>query len=279
MTWTFPLLLEPFQEYSPMNLKLSTLAVGVVFAVGVGSLALAPQPAQAQWVVFDPTNFSQNILTALRTLQSNLNEVRSYTTQLQQLTNQITSLGNEARNLTALPQNILSQYQQTFQQFQQQVQQTQGLMKNLTNVRTQFQQQYPNYAATNPDFQNFSGIIDSWNQTDRQNLQDALASGAAVLGQMQSGQSNVVSIVAASQSATGALQASQATNQLQGVVADELMKLNAQQAMMQQVQLQREAKDDAERDAMKALRVKNKSDWSQPDAPVTPGVNLTDGSN
>ena len=52
------------------------------------------------------------------------------------------------------------------------------------------------------------------------------------------------------------------------------MKLNAQQALMQQVQLQRAAKDDAERDAMKALRDKNKSDWSQPDPPVAPTITL-----
>lgn len=255
-----------------MNQKLSAVAVGLAIAMGVSALAVAPQPAHAQWVVFDPTNFSQNLLTALRTLQSNLNE-------LQQIENQVTSLQNQARNLASLPQNILQQYQQTFQQFQQQVAQTEGLMKNLTNIRTQFQQQYPNYANTNPDFKSLSTIIDTWNATDRQNTQDALASGAAVLSQMQTGQANVASIVASSQSATGALQAAQASNQLNGIVAQEVMRMSAQQAMYQQAQLQRQAKDDAERDLMTKMRQHNKADWGQPQPAPKPGVILTDGSN
>ena len=257
-----------------MQQKMSALALGVALAVGVGSLAIAPEPAHAQWVVFDPANYSQNILTALRALESNLHEVKDYAAQLQQIQNQVTGLANDARNLKALPQNIVSQYQQAYQQFQQQVQQTQGLMKNLANVRAQYAQQYPNYAATNPDFKNLSSIIDTWNATDRQNTQDALASGAAVLGQMQSGQANVASLVAASQSATGALQAAQSGNQLQAVIAQEVMKLSAQQALMQQVQLQRQAKDDSERDAMKQVRAHNTSDWSHPDPKPTPTITL-----
>jgi TolA-binding protein len=130
-----------------MKQKMSALALGVALAVGIGSLAIAPEPAHAQWVVFDPANFSQNILTALRALESNLHEIKDYTAQLQQIQNQVTGLANDARNLKALPQNIVSQYQQALQGFQQQVQQTQGLMKNLANVRTQFGQQYPTQAG------------------------------------------------------------------------------------------------------------------------------------
>lgn len=33
------------------------------------SLAVAVPPASAQWIVYDPTNFSQNVLTAARELQ------------------------------------------------------------------------------------------------------------------------------------------------------------------------------------------------------------------
>ena len=49
------------------------------------SLTLAAAPAHAQWTVFDPSNFSQNVLTAARTLQ--------------QINNQITSLQNEAQGV------------------------------------------------------------------------------------------------------------------------------------------------------------------------------------
>ena len=65
-----------------------------LFAVLVAvSLAVVPaQRASAQWVVFDPGNFSQNILTAIRTLQSNVNEASQIANQIQQINNQIHNL-------------------------------------------------------------------------------------------------------------------------------------------------------------------------------------------
>jgi P-type conjugative transfer protein TrbJ len=60
--------------------------------------ALVPAPAYAQFggIVYDPSNYSQNILTAARTLEQINNQIR-------QLQNQATSLINEARNLASLP--------------------------------------------------------------------------------------------------------------------------------------------------------------------------------
>src|SRR3546814_10468412 len=49
-------------------------------------------PAHAQITVFDPSNYSQNLLTAARTLE--------------QITNQVRSLQNEARMLTNQAKNL-----------------------------------------------------------------------------------------------------------------------------------------------------------------------------
>ncbi|MFX4424033.1 DUF4141 domain-containing protein, partial [Acinetobacter baumannii] len=57
--------------------------------------AFASGPARAQWIVFDPTTYAQNILTAARELQQVNNEI-------QMLENQATSLINQARNLASL---------------------------------------------------------------------------------------------------------------------------------------------------------------------------------
>src|SRR3546814_7738308 len=53
------------------------------------------QPVHAQWTVFDPSNYSQNILTAARTLQQVNNQIRMLQNQAQNLTNQ-------ARNLATI---------------------------------------------------------------------------------------------------------------------------------------------------------------------------------
>ena len=72
----------------------------------------ATVPAQAQWIVFDPTNFGQNVLTAARELQQVNNEI-------QMLENQATSLINQARNLASLPYSSLAQLEQSITQTQQ----------------------------------------------------------------------------------------------------------------------------------------------------------------
>ena len=66
------------------------VGTGIVSVIGAGTLATAP--ASAQISVFDPTNYTQNLLTAARTLQ--------------QINNQIQSLQNEARMLVNQSKNL-----------------------------------------------------------------------------------------------------------------------------------------------------------------------------
>ena len=69
-----------------------------VFAIGatIAVLAIAGAPARAQMTVFDPSNYSQNVLTAERTLQQVNNGIQS-------MQNEAMSLLNQARNLESLP--------------------------------------------------------------------------------------------------------------------------------------------------------------------------------
>ena len=60
----------------------ATLIAGAAFI----SISAPISPASAQWIVFDPTNYSQSVLTAARALE--------------QVNNQIQSLENEAKMLT-----------------------------------------------------------------------------------------------------------------------------------------------------------------------------------
>ena len=71
-------------------------------ALALAAWLLAVPSANAQLVVFDPSNFGQNALTAAHTLEQINNQVI-------QLQHEATMLVNEARNLTTLPFNIVSQ--------------------------------------------------------------------------------------------------------------------------------------------------------------------------
>src|SRR3546814_20742908 len=66
-------------------------------------VALSPvmvSPASAQWIVYDPTNYVQNVLSAARALEQINNQITS-------LQNEATMLINQARNLANLPYSHL----------------------------------------------------------------------------------------------------------------------------------------------------------------------------
>ena len=52
------------------------LRAGLIAGVAALSIASRSVPAHAQWIVFDPTNFAQNVLTAARELQQVNNEIQ-----------------------------------------------------------------------------------------------------------------------------------------------------------------------------------------------------------
>jgi P-type conjugative transfer protein TrbJ len=112
------------------------LRVGLIAGVAALSMAAVSVPAHAQWIVFDPTNYAQNILTAARELQQVNNEIQS-------LENQATSLINQARNLASLPYSSLAQLQQQITQTQQLLAQAQRIAYSVSTIDQAFTQTYP----------------------------------------------------------------------------------------------------------------------------------------
>ena len=115
---------------------MTCLRIRLALAAGVAAVALASAPAQAQWIVFDPTNYAQNVLTAARELQQVNNEIQS-------LQNQATSLINQAKNLASLPYSSLTQLQQSINQTEQLLTQAQRIAYSVTAVNQAFTQTYP----------------------------------------------------------------------------------------------------------------------------------------
>jgi len=182
-------------------------------------LGLGAPPASAQWIVFDPNNFSQNVLTAAR--------------ELQQITNQITSLQNEAqmlinqaRNLASLPYSSLQQLQSSIQRTQQLLSQAQNIAYNVQQIDHAFQ---TTYGTANPG-QSSQALIANAQQRWQNSvgaLQDALRVQAGVVGNLDTNRTQTSALVSSSQSATGALQAAQAGNQILALQAQQLADLTA----------------------------------------------------
>lgn len=194
-----------------------------LLTVAVAALIGAMPVAHAQWVVIDPTNLAQNILTAAHTLEQINNQI----TQLQ---NEAQSLMNEARNLASLPFNVVNRLRSNLDTTRQLIAQARGLAFDIQNMDQQFAQLYPEqYAATVSGNQMFQDAHQRWQNT-LQGLQTAMRMQAQVSQNLNQDEGVLADLVDQSQSATGALQAMQATNQL--------LALQAKQSIQtQQLQL------------------------------------------
>jgi P-type conjugative transfer protein TrbJ len=184
--------------------------------------ALSPvliQPAAAQWVVYDPTNYVQNVLTAARSLEQINNQITG-------LQNQATSLINQARNLASLPFSSLQQLQQSVQRTQQLLQQAQRIAYDVQNIDQAFRTTYGNASMSASDQQLVADARTRWQNTVG-GLQDAMRVQAGVVGNIDTNRTQMSALVGQSQGATGALQATQAGNQLLALQAQQLADLTA----------------------------------------------------
>ena len=196
-----------------------------LLAVAVAALIGAMPVAQAQWVVIDPTNLAQNILTAAHTLEQINNQIR-------QLQNEAQSLMNEARNLASLPFNVVNRLRSNLDTTRQLIAQARGLAFDIQNMDQQFAQLYPDqYAATVSGNQMFKDAHQRWQNT-LQGLQTAMRMQAQVSQNLNQDEGVLADLVDQSQSATGALQAMQATNQLLALQAKQ--SIQAQQLQLTQ---------------------------------------------
>lgn len=207
----------------------------------------------AQWAVFDAANFSQNLLTAARELQQIDN-------QIEQLQNQAQMLVNEGRNLTSLPYNVLSQLQATLASTNRLIAQAQGLTFNVAQSQATFDRLYPSsYGAGTSNAQMVQDAQARW-QTSLQALQTATQMQSQAAQNLLSDQSVLSGLVTQSQGAVGALQASQATNQLLALIARQAIQ--AQQLAVSQdrataLEQARAAADEAEAERMRAQFIGN----------------------
>ncbi len=203
-----------------------TLFAGVAVAV------LAAAPARAQLfggIVFDPTNYAQNLLTAARELQQVNNEI-------QMLQNQATSLINQARNLAALPTSSLNQIDQSITQTTSLLNQAQRISYDVNAINQAFSKTYPvSYSGSTSSRQLLADAQTRW-QNALTGYQDAMRVQAGVVENLNTTHSQIDALVNASQSATGALQAAQSGNQLAALQTKQLADLTAVMAAIARAQ-------------------------------------------
>jgi P-type conjugative transfer protein TrbJ len=188
----------------------------------IAALAFAAGPAAGQTVVYDPSNYAQNLLQAARALQQINN-------QIAQLENQSQSLINQAKHLVSLPYSLVSTITGQIQRTEQLIAQAQRIAYSVSTIDKAFT---TNYGAINLSVSQQQMVAQAqqrW-QTSVAGLQDAMRMQATVVGNIPTSRTTVTTLGASSQSASGALQAIQVNNQLLVQISQQLADLIALQA-------------------------------------------------
>ncbi|QSB45657.1 P-type conjugative transfer protein TrbJ [Tsuneonella flava] len=225
------------------SLPLRRALMAGVFTISIVAPMFVAAPAHAQFggIVYDPSNYAQNVLTAARSLQQINN-------QIQQIQNQATSLLNEARNLASLPFSSLATLQQQVQRTQQLLGQAQRIAYDVQNIQQAFNSRYTGTALTGDHAQMVANANARWEDSVGA-FEDALKVQAGAVGNIEGARASMESLVSASQSATGALQAAQAGNQLLALQSQQLADLTATvaaQGRAQALESARQAAEEAE---------------------------------
>jgi P-type conjugative transfer protein TrbJ len=219
----------------------TVLGAGALCSLAV-TLIVPSVPAHAQFTVFDPSNYSQNLLTAARTLQQVNNQIRS-------LQNQAQSLMNQAKNLTTIGFPEIQAITSTLQQIDQLMGQAQGIQFRVDGLDQQFRQLFPqsfNQALT------MNGQVVAARtrlDTEMAAYKQTMGVQAQVVENVQADAQTLGGIVSRSQGAEGALQAQQATNQLLALTAKQqfqIQNLMAAQYRAEATEAARRAQAEAE---------------------------------
>jgi P-type conjugative transfer protein TrbJ len=174
-------------------------------------------PAHAQWAVIDPVNLVENMLTAANTLRQVENQVR-------QLENETTMLENEAKNLKGLNFNSMGRLRSTLATTERLMAETRGLSLTLNRLADQYAALYPvTYDQTIARTQLTADSRTRWINS-REALNTTLEVQAQSNANFGDDEAVLSDLVARSQSAEGALQASQATNQLLALQSRQLIQ-------------------------------------------------------
>jgi type IV secretion system protein TrbJ len=211
------------------GIRKASSTIAVCFALALGSTQL-----DAQVVVFDPSNYSKNLLTAARSLEQINNQIRG-------LENQAQSLLNQAKNLTKLPTTVVGQLTSTINQMNSLITQAKGISFDIQKSQQSFESLYPRqYGAAVSSDRMVQDATARWNNS-YEGLKQALTIQSSIVGTLDQDNQTLRKLMTNSSGAIGALQAQQSGN--------ELLALQIKQSLQTQTLMASQARADTLRAA------------------------------
>src|SRR6266852_1286040 len=155
------------------------------------ALTFASGPAAGQTVVYDPSNYTQNVLQAARALQQINNQVASLQNQTQMLLNQV-------KNLTSLPYSALQTIDQSIVRTQQLLNQAQRLAYDVNQIDQAFGHSYPQSYPASTSSQQLAGHAQTRWLNALAAYQDALRVQAGVVQSLETSRSQTNGLLSSS---------------------------------------------------------------------------------
>ena len=223
----------------------------IAFAVLAASLApitIAVGPPAHAVPVFDSANYSQNLLTAARTLQQ-INQ------QIQSLQNEAQMLVNQRKNLSKIDFPQMSALEQRLRQIDRLMGQAQGIDFRVDRLDEQFRAAFPTSFEHLARRDSRIAAAKQRLEAEMAAFRQAMGVQSGIVGNVREDAEALKAIVEKSQGAEGGLQAAQATNQLLAIAAKQQFQI--QQLMAAQFReqtLERARRGQIEREARESAR-------------------------
>jgi P-type conjugative transfer protein TrbJ len=213
----------------------------IAVPVIAGVMACCAPQAAAQLTVFDPANYGQNLLTAARALEQINNQVR-------QLQNQVLMLQRMDQNLVRLGSTISPDLQRTLGDIQTQLRAGEGIALHLQATQSGYDQVFLRQSSTALSSDDVLRNAQSrWNEEYAAFRRSALLQGQ-IADSIDTDTRLLGDAMTRSRNAVGALEATQAGNELTGLNVKQALALESLLAAQHRAQTLTRARDLATED-------------------------------
>ena len=198
-----------------MSCTLRGLAAALLLTVAIAPIAA---PVTAQVAVFDPTNYTQNLLQAARALQTINNQIRS-------LQNEAQMIRDMATHLKRLDVSALLKLNKDIAAINDLMKEARGIAFTLKETRAALKAQFPAGYDLSFTHKGLLSQADARWQSTMDAFQQTLQVQARIGEGLQADAGTLSELVQASEAAEGGLQAQQAANQLSALIAKQQMQI------------------------------------------------------
>jgi P-type conjugative transfer protein TrbJ len=194
------------------------LAASLLLATGIVGTTFVPHKAQAARLVFDPWNYKENILTAIRSLEEIQNQVK-------QLTNEAQMLMKMDLNLEQLGSSVGDDLTGSMDEIKSLLDKANGLALSVNETDAKLKELFPDdYAAALSNDESLKQAKSRWTET-LSAFKRSMSLEAKVVENTTADGDVLADLLTKSSTAVGNLQVQQAGNELMGLNVKQQLQL------------------------------------------------------